>query len=131
MVSNGHSHSCSTSGCMRVLEKSREPVARHRHMPHTSDMSVFYHTVNALPERGQTRLLNFSVVQVEITREKACVEEALTNYFDAKQSMNSKSHANKHKLVTFLIPEHRQAKDYYAKDYKRSCFDSEIKGRNS
>ena len=107
-----------------------------------------------------------------------------------EKSMNSKSHANKHKLVTFLIPEHRQsriahqryemgserrqknsqyckywnlhavvisdysliatrnshakhnksvgripehrqAKDYYAKDYKRSCFGSEIKGRNS
>ena len=51
--------------------------------------------------------------------------------FRWKQSMYSQSHANKHKLVTFLIPEHRQAKDCYAKDYKRSCFGSEIKGRNS
>ena len=30
--------------------------------------------------------------------------------FRWKQSMYSKSHANKHKLVTFLIPEHRQAR---------------------
>ena len=51
--------------------------------------------------------------------------------FGWKQSMYSKSHANKHKLVTFLIPERRQAKNYYAKDYKRSCLGSEIKGRNS
>ena len=35
-----------------------------------------------IPERGQTRLLNFSAVQVETKTEKACVEEALTNYFD-------------------------------------------------
>ena len=43
------------------------------------------------------------------------------------------SHA-KHKKLVGRIPsgaEHRQAKDYYAKDYKRSCFGSEIKGRNS
>ena len=30
--------------------------------------------------------------------------------FRWKQSMNSKSHANKYKLVTFLIPEHRQGR---------------------
>jgi len=35
-----------------------------------------------IPERGQTRLLNFSAAQVEIKRGKACVEEALTFYFD-------------------------------------------------
>jgi len=40
------------------------------------------------------------------------------------------SHA-KHNKSVVRIPEHRQAKDYYAKDYKRSCFGSEIKGRNS
>ena len=40
------------------------------------------------------------------------------------------SHA-KHNKSVGRIPEHRQAKDYYAKDYKRSCFGSEIKGRNS
>ena len=40
-----------------------------------------------------------------------------------------KSHA-KHNQLVGRIPEHRQAKDYYAKDYKRSCFGSEIKGRN-
>ena len=35
-----------------------------------------------IPEHGQTRLLNFSQAQVEIKRGKACVEEALTHYFD-------------------------------------------------
>jgi len=35
-----------------------------------------------IPERGQIGLLNFSSAQVEIKRGKACVEEALTNYFD-------------------------------------------------
>jgi len=45
-------------------------------------MSVFYHIVNAIPERGQTRLLNFSAAQLEIKRGKACVDEALTYYFD-------------------------------------------------
>jgi len=35
-----------------------------------------------IPESGQKRLLNISVAQVEIKREKACVEEALTYYFD-------------------------------------------------
>ena len=48
-----------------------------------------------------------------------------------KPSMYPEPYANKNKLVMFLIPELRQAKDYYAKDYKRSCFGSEIKGRNS
>ena len=33
--------------------------------------------------------------------------------------------------LLFVGAEHRQAKDYYAKDYKRSCLGSEIKGRNS
>jgi len=35
-----------------------------------------------IPERGQTRVSNFSAAQVEIKTEKACVEEALTRYFD-------------------------------------------------
>jgi len=35
-----------------------------------------------IPERRQSRLLNFSTAQVEIKRGKACVEEALTYYFD-------------------------------------------------
>jgi len=39
-------------------------------------------SVGRIPERGQTRLLNFSAAQVEIKRGKACVEEALTDYFD-------------------------------------------------
>ena len=37
----------------------------------------------------------------------------------------------KHNQSVGRIPERGQAKDYYAKDYKRSCFGSEIKGRNS
>ena len=37
-----------------------------------------------IPERGQTRLLNFSAAQVKIQIKKACVEEALTFYFDGK-----------------------------------------------
>ena len=125
-------------------------------------------------------------VQVEIKRGKACVEEALTNYFDGNNpwipshmptltvshvsntwaptnksctsktqnekwkeafylqileltccsyvelfvDSHPKSHA-KHNQLAGRIPEHRQAQDYYAKDYKRSCFGSEIKGRNS
>jgi len=40
------------------------------------------------------------------------------------------SHAKHNKLVG-RIPEHRQARDYYAKENKRSYFGSGIKGRNS
>ena len=43
------------------------------------------------------------------------------------------SHAKHVQLVGRIphIAERGQAKDYYAKDYKRSCFGSEIKGRKS
>jgi len=35
-----------------------------------------------IPERGQTRLLNFSASTSGIKREEACAEQALTGYFD-------------------------------------------------
>ena len=88
-------------------------------------------SVGRIPERGQIRLLNFSASTSGNKKGKGVCWRGTYELFRWKQSMNSKSHANKHRLVTFLIPEHRQAKDYYAKDYKRSCFGSEMKGRNS
>ena len=82
-------------------------------------------------ERGQIRLLNFSASTSGNKKKENVCWRGTYVLFRWKQSMYSKPYANKNKLVTFLIPEHRQAKDYYAKDYKRSCFGSEIKGRNS
>ena len=60
------------------------------------------------PERGQTRLLNFSASTSGNKKRKGVCWRGTYNLFRWKQSINSKSHANKHKLVTFLIPEHRQ-----------------------
>jgi len=52
---------------------------------------------------------------------------------DCSFTATRNAHA-KHNQSVRRIPrgaERRQAKDYYAKDYKRPCFGSEIKGRNS
>jgi len=58
-----------------------------------------------IPERGQTRLLNFSASTSRNKKRKNVRLRGTYVLFRWKQSMYSKSHANKHKLVTFLIPE--------------------------
>jgi len=67
-------------------------------------------SVGRIPRGGQTRLLNFSGSTSGNKKRKSVCWRGTYNLFRWKQSINSKSHANKHKLVTFLIPEHRQTR---------------------
>ena len=66
-------------------------------------------------ERGQTRLLNFSATQCGNKKKENVYWRGTYVLFRWKQSMDAKSHANKHKLVTFLIPEVRQKRSYTSK----------------
>ena len=66
-----------------------------------------------IPERGQTRLLNFSASTSGNKKRKSVCWRGTYFLFRWKQSMNSKSYANKYKLVTFLIPEHRRGRVAY------------------
>jgi len=67
-------------------------------------------SVGRIPERGQTRHLNFSASTSGNKKRKSVCWRGTYDLFRWKQSMNSKPHAHKHKLVTFLIPEHRQGR---------------------
>jgi len=67
-------------------------------------------SVGRIPERGKTRLLNFSGSTSGNKKSKSVCWRGTYELFRWKQSMNSKSHANEHKLVLFLIPERRQTR---------------------
>jgi len=75
-------------------------AARKSHAKHNKSVGIL--------ERGQTRLLNFSESTSGNKKKENVCWRGTYFLFRWKQSMDAKSHANKHKLVTFLIPEHGQ-----------------------
>jgi len=92
-------------------------------------------SVGRIPEHRQGRVAHQSHQMSSERRQKNCKNRNLHPVVMLNCSLiaTRKSHA-KHNKSVGRIPrgaEHRQAKDYYAKDYKLSCFGSEIKGRHS
>ena len=85
-----------------------------------------------IPEHRQGRVVHQRYEMSSERSQKSCKYWNLHAVVMSDYSLitTRNSHA-KHNISVDHIPEHRQAKDYYAKDYKRSCFGSEIKGRNS
>ena len=96
-------HSVVMSDCSLI-------ATRNSHAKHNK-------SVDGIPERGQTRLLSYSASTSGNENRKGVCWRGTYILFRWKQSMNSKSHANKHKLVTFLIPERRQKKSCTSTSY--------------
>ena len=101
----GNSHSCSTSSGRTAGRWSKVADRESKRIPTFHTWQHGTKSVFDGSERGQTRLLNFSASTSGNKKRKRVCWRGTYFLFRWKQSMNSKSHANAHKLVTFLILE--------------------------